>query len=165
MADGKTHDAVGLSVAGAIAGFGVAYWLGNGSPYVLYTGAVTAWGIWMFGPDLDTQSNPSNRWGLLEFIWTPYQKATKHRSIWTHIPLLSTVIRVCYLSAIGWCFWQGLVLLSPGIAAPFGEVIGGVVDWLGLSGRAGLWVLITGLFIGDLVHWLADGCPIGTRRK
>lgn len=54
-------------------------------------------GLWL-SPDLDTKSDPYNRWGIIKFIWWPYQRIFSHRSPWTHLPIISTIIRVIYLS-------------------------------------------------------------------
>lgn len=37
---------------------------------------------------------------LWNWLWTPYTKAFKHRSIWSHSPILSTAIRAAYLSIL-----------------------------------------------------------------
>ncbi|MGI0480907.1 metal-binding protein [Geminocystis sp. CENA526] len=54
----------------------------------------------MFGPDLDIYSVQFKRWGVLRFIWLPYQKQLKHRSIISHGFIIGTIVRVLYLSLI-----------------------------------------------------------------
>ena len=54
----------------------------------------------MFNGDLDLESDPYNRWGYLKFIWKPYQKVFKHRSFFTHGPILGTMIRLLWIALI-----------------------------------------------------------------
>ena len=51
-------------------------------------------------PDLDIVSTPYNRWHFLKFIWLPYQKWIKHRSIFSHGIIIGTTLRLFYLSFI-----------------------------------------------------------------
>jgi uncharacterized metal-binding protein len=58
-------------------------------------------GTFWLSPDLDLpQSKPFKRWGPLSIIWIPYAKIFKHRSIFTHLPVLGLAIRLGYLLAI-----------------------------------------------------------------
>jgi len=54
----------------------------------------------MFGPDLDIHSVQYNRWGWFKPLWLPYRKILRHRSIFSHGPILGTVLRVIYLLTI-----------------------------------------------------------------
>lgn len=54
----------------------------------------------MFGPDLDIYSRPYQRWGFLRFIWLPYQKSLRHRSLLSHGPIIGTTLRVVYLGGL-----------------------------------------------------------------
>ncbi len=54
-------------------------------------------GVFMLSPDLDTKSKSYSRWGFLRFIWLPYRKIMKHRSIFSHLPFVGTLIRTSYL--------------------------------------------------------------------
>ncbi len=56
-----------------------------------------ALGTLILSPDLDTFSRPYKNWGVLRFIWWPYQKSLKHRSWLTHGPLIGTLLRSVYL--------------------------------------------------------------------
>jgi uncharacterized metal-binding protein len=64
----------------------------------------------MFGPDLDIYSVQFQRWGVLRFIWLPYQKKLKHRSIFSHGFIIGTIVRVLYLSLI--LFILALILVT-----------------------------------------------------
>jgi uncharacterized metal-binding protein len=72
----------------------LAFWLSGG---YLFSGL-------MFGPDLDLYSIHYKRWGWLRWLWRPYQQAIKHRSIWSHGPIVGTIGRILYLS-----LWVGLI--------------------------------------------------------
>jgi uncharacterized metal-binding protein len=80
----------------------LAFWVSGG---FLVSGLI-------FGPDLDLYSFHYKRWGKLRWLWKPYQKAIKHRSIWSHGPIIGTVGRIVYLG-----LWLGLAsILYLGIA-------------------------------------------------
>ncbi len=51
----------------------------------------------MFGPDLDIYSVQFQRWGKLRWLWLPYQKLLRHRSVFSHGLIIGTVVRVLYL--------------------------------------------------------------------
>ena len=50
----------------------------------------------MFGPDLDIRSKQYFRWGVLRWIWLPYQEIIPHRSYWSHGPIIGTLGRMIY---------------------------------------------------------------------
>jgi uncharacterized metal-binding protein len=62
---------------------------------------------WLFlSPDLDLpRSNPKRRWGLLGFIWIPYDQTHKHRGR-SHWPLFGSLERLAYLALpVGIAAW------------------------------------------------------------
>jgi len=85
-------------------------------PLGLIAGVITAaaflvGGLWL-SPDLDTRSNALHRWGPLGGIWWPYRRLIRHRSIWSHGPLIGTASRLLLLLA-----WTLLVsVLIPSIS-------------------------------------------------
>ena len=85
-------------------------------PLGLSAGVITAaaflvGGLWL-SPDLDTRSNALHRWGPLGGIWWPYRRLIRHRSIWSHGPLIGTTTRLSLLLA-----WTLLVsVLIPSIS-------------------------------------------------
>ena len=79
---------------GASVGFALG-WLDG----VIAAAAFLIGGLWL-SPDLDTRSNALRRWGQLAFIWWPYRRLIRHRSIWSHGPLIGTAVRLLYL--LGW---------------------------------------------------------------
>lgn len=58
----------------------------------------------MLSPDLDLNSLPFKRWGWLRWIWIPYQKLVRHRSIFSHGLVIGTTLRILYLA-----FWAMVV--------------------------------------------------------
>jgi uncharacterized metal-binding protein len=83
----------------------------------------------MFGPDLDVYSRQYRRWGMLRWIWIPYQRGMRHRSFWSHGPVVGTAVRILYLSA-----WLGLAgILVIVIAAIALQINGDVDDWYPLA--------------------------------
>ncbi|MEM9155865.1 MAG: metal-binding protein [Cyanobacteria bacterium P01_F01_bin.33] len=52
----------------------------------------------MFGGDLDTRSLQYQRWLWLRWLWIPYRRTLRHRSIWSHGPIVGTTLRLLYLS-------------------------------------------------------------------
>jgi uncharacterized metal-binding protein len=90
-------------------------WSGNLT--LLVSGGFLFSGL-MFGPDLDLYSRPFQRWGCLRWIWIPYQKAMRHRSILSHGLVIGTTLRVLYLTS--WSVCLGIVLLM--VIQLFGEV-------------------------------------------
>jgi uncharacterized metal-binding protein len=107
MPSGRTHDRVTLWSLPLIAGgtlfatarADLAFWVSGG---FLFSGLI-------FGPDLDLYSFHYKRWGILRWMWRPYQKAIKHRSIWSHGPMIGTIGRILYLSL--WIGLAGLLYL------------------------------------------------------
>ena len=85
-------------------------------PLGLSAGVITAaaflvGGLWL-SPDLDTRSNALHRWGPLGGIWWPYRRLIRHRSIWSHGPLIGTATRLLLLLA-----WTLLVsVLIPSVS-------------------------------------------------
>jgi uncharacterized metal-binding protein len=95
MPSGHTHDRITLwtlPLVTLLAGLGTrsaAIALAVGSAY-LFAGL-------MFGGDLDTRSHQYHRWLWLRWIWLPYRRAFRHRSIWSHGPVLGTIVRLAYV--------------------------------------------------------------------
>lgn len=64
----------------------------------------------VFSPDLDTNSVPYKRWGLLRHIWVPYNKLVSHRSTWSHSFIKAPVFKIVYLAFIA-AFFAVIYLL------------------------------------------------------
>ncbi|NKB74898.1 MAG: hypothetical protein GKR83_10300 [Synechococcus sp. s2_metabat2_7] len=103
MASGRKHDRATCVLALI---YGAIWW-----PWLGISGAAGSAAAFLFGglflsPDLDINSRPYQRWGVLRWLWWPYQRLIHHRSVLSHSPFLGTAIRLAYLSllvaAISW---------------------------------------------------------------
>ena len=96
MPSGRTHDRITLWLFPAVIGIAA----GCTRSVILTTIVSVTYliGGFMLGPDLDIHSVQYRRWGLLRWIWLPYQKAIPHRSHLSHGPFVGTALRVVYLS-------------------------------------------------------------------
>ena len=112
----------------------------------------------MLGPDLDIHSIQYRRWGPLRWIWLPYQIAIKHRSHFSHGPVIGTALRIAYLSiwlalfaAIGievMNFVWDAQLSWQNLRTPFRYLLKKyLIEWL---------AIIVGLELGSLSHSVSD---------
>ncbi|MGK7883938.1 MAG: metal-binding protein [Crocosphaera sp.] len=98
MPSGRTHDRITYLSLPPLAL--ITYILtGRGEWLLWFSGAYLFSGL-MFGPDLDIYSVQYKRWGIIRWIWLPYQSCLKHRSFFSHGVIVGTVIRVIYLFTI-----------------------------------------------------------------
>lgn len=153
MASGKSHDTAAIVIAVwliCIAG-GVVRWSHPQFWFWVSASAGALSGLFL-SPDLDLNpSRPRRRWGLLGFIWKPYQ-LIKHRHWLSHLPVASTLIRVAYLAIpltlamrlVNIVFLANSFDLYLEITLP----VGYFASW------------VAGLALSDLAHWLMDGCPM-----
>ena len=114
-------------------------------------------GLWL-SPDLDTNSRPYQRWGPLRWLWWPYRKALRHRSVLSHSPLLGTLVRVGYLT--------GLALLLTGLAHPPAST--DLLRWLQQQWSRPerlLLVALIGIEASAWLHLLQDGDPMPRIRR
>lgn len=98
MPSGRTHDRITLWALPLVTG--VTFWQTNSGNLTLLVVGGFLFGGLMFGPDLDIYSRPFQRWGFLRFIWLPYQKSLRHRSLLSHGPIIGTTLRVIYLAGL-----------------------------------------------------------------
>lgn len=162
MPSGKTHDAVTFLFAAPVF---AAAWKLTGNPAISFV-ITTAYlfGGLMFGPDLDTMSKQYARWGILRFLWYPYQAFFAHRSRWSHGLIFGTLLRVVY-------FMGALTLVAFGIVYAYATYTGGDLPriaeftkvWLDLGAYVRLHVgeyflpsVFAGLWIGAASHTLTD---------
>ena len=98
MPSGRTHDRITLWGLPFVTGitFGLTQ---SGHVTLIVSGAFLFSGL-MFGPDLDLHSRPYTRWGPLRWIWIPYQKTLRHRSLLSHGPIIGTTLRVVYIFSL-----------------------------------------------------------------
>jgi len=161
MASGQQHDRATCWLA---LPYGLLWW-----PWLGPRGAIVSafafliGGLWL-SPDLDTNSRPYQRWGPLRWLWWPYRKALRHRSVLSHSPVLGTLVRVGYLI--------GIALLLSGLVHPWGGPSSTeLLRWLQRewsSPERWPWVALIGIEASAWLHLLQDGDPMPTwlkRRK
>lgn len=93
-----THERAGLLFTPFIATSALYAGLDINHTTVLLTTYIAA--NYFLTPDLDTDSKPYYRWGLLRFLWFPYKQLIPHRSIWSHSGPISGTIRFLYFAII-----------------------------------------------------------------
>ncbi len=153
MASGEDHDKATCFWSLPF-GFGLSFVMGL--PSGLLGGlAFVVGGLWL-SPDLDTNSKPLKRWGLLQGLWWPYRKLIPHRSLFSHGPLIGTALRLAYLMG-----WAGLLLmlLQPlGCPAPM-SLVKTLNEQLRLNPQPILSLLL-GLEASVWLHLILDGDPL-----
>jgi uncharacterized metal-binding protein len=97
-------------------------------------------------PDLDLKSLPWKRWGILRFLWLPYQRIP-HRHWLSHAPVIGSIGRLLYLG----------VLLSPVAIALYWEL---QPLQLGNDFRNSVAAALVGVELSALNHLLLDGLLI-----
>ncbi|WP_052128602.1 metal-binding protein [Neosynechococcus sphagnicola] len=110
MPAGRTHDRITLWSLPLVAGLSLTL-TGKSDLTLLVSGSYLFSGL-MFGPDLDILSRQYQRWGWLRWIWIPYRKLLRHRSWFSHGPIIGTTLRICYIA----CWMAGLAFVVLGLA-------------------------------------------------
>lgn len=104
MPKGKTHDKIILLlipyVITTIYYFSLRLKLENVFSLILIGTLSFVFGGLYLSPDLDTNSSIIKRWKFLGFIWIPYKKVIKHRSVLSHGIFIGTLIRMLYVFVI-----------------------------------------------------------------
>lgn len=163
MPSGSTHDRITLWSLPIVTGLAVAFTRSSNLTLMISGGFLFS-GL-MLSPDLDLPSRPYKRWGWLRWIWIPYQKALRHRSVFSHGLVIGTTLRVLYL--VSWLVVFGVLSLAviqffreePNRSRELAEVVGrSLVDY-----RAECLALLVGLELGAMSHSLSDG--IGSTYK
>ena len=164
MPSGQTHDRITLWSLPVVTGLTIG--LTRSSNLTLLVSGGFLFGGLMLSPDLDLHSRPFKRWGWLRWIWIPYQKTMRHRSILSHGPLVGTTLRVLYLGS--WILLVGMlglviVELFRDLAWSWQQFVQDVLPLLGqhaahlLSAYQAQWVaLFVGLELGAMSHSLSD---------
>ena len=153
MALGRSHDRATCVLC---LPFALLWWPWLGLPGAAVAGiAFLFGGLWM-SPDLDTVSRPTRRWGPLRWLWWPYRRLLRHRSLLSHSPLLGSAGRLLYLLA--------LVLGLSWLAAPLGAPAPGrLLSGLGQLAQvqpALLLALVSGVEASAWLHLIQDGDPL-----
>ncbi|MEM9567865.1 MAG: metal-binding protein [Cyanobacteria bacterium P01_E01_bin.34] len=164
MPSGRTHDRItlySLPLVTAAAGL-----VTRSSAVALAVSGAFLFAGLMFSGDLDTRSHQYNRWLWLRWIWLPYRRLCKHRSVWSHGPIVGTICRLLYVG--GWALatsasalyaghryanwpWQPKVWLQQGLlwlVRPAGET--------GLAWWGVIAAMVVGLELGAMSHSSSD---------
>jgi uncharacterized metal-binding protein len=113
MPSGATHDRITLISLPIVSGLTLLI-SSSASITLSLAGSFLFSGL-MFGPDLDIYSVQFKRWGMLRWIWRPYQKSMRHRSWFSHGPIIGTLVRLVYLGcwvALGFVIYNGVAILN-----------------------------------------------------
>ena len=153
MASGKNHDRSILLTTPVMLAAAIAS--GHADVGLITTASYYLAGMYL-SPDLDLVSRPFKRWGLLRFIWLPYQRLIpRHRHWLSHGPVIGSAVRLVYLTALVSPLW----LLFPGLQQ---------VQWLGLTVPNAM-AFFCGVELSALNHLLLDGMllplPPGVKRR
>jgi uncharacterized metal-binding protein len=98
-------------------------------------------------PDLDLVSRPFKRWGLLRWLWLPYQRLIpRHRHWLSHGPVIGSSVRLLYLAALVSPIW----LVFPGLQQ---------IQWSGVTAPNAM-AFFCGVELSALNHLLLDGLLI-----
>ncbi len=158
MPSGRRHDQITwflLPVVGAISFFITKQWnmVTATSLSFLFSGL-------MFGPDLDIKSVQYARWGLLRWIWKPYQRAIRHRSLISHGPLIGTLVRLWYiLNVLVICFalFAALdYLVTHKTNWNLSTILSSSFEFFGHQHRSEVIASLVGLELGSISHGLSD---------
>lgn len=156
MPSGRIHDRITLWCFPFVVW--LAFWATRSPVLTLITALSFLVGGFMLGPDLDIHSVQYKRWGLIRWIWIPYQTMLKHRSRLSHGPIIGTALRVVYLS--GWIAlftiglieglngWWNAQLTWQGLRPSFHALLNRyLVEWL---------AILIGLELGSISHSASD---------
>ncbi len=167
MPSGRRHDSITLWTLPLVVGVAFER-TGNGTLTLLVSGGYLFSGL-MFGPDLDIYSRQYQRWGPLRWIWLPYRRHLRHRSFWSHGPLVGTVGRVLYLLvwlslgglaiALGGAIVAYLLSRLPGWHQVLQQGLSFSSQWVGQSLQQDFshWLaVLIGLELGAISHSLSD---------
>lgn len=139
MGDSRQHKIANLgSTIGMVSG---AFLTGN--PDVIHLGWLVGGSLLgnVITPDLDL-IEARRKWSLQKIIWYPYGILFRHRSAFSHWPILGTVIRLAYIGFLG--FIVALIL------GKSGQYLDWIIDTHELQ------LLTIGLAIADTVHFALD---------
>ncbi|KKG12216.1 MULTISPECIES: metal-binding protein [unclassified Methanosarcina] len=154
MPNGKTHIKVNITLLlGILLSLHINYIKSNIPPEYIEFDTIAIFsfalifGTYYLSPDLDIQSDPFRRWGILKYIWWPYQKICKHRGK-LHHPLLGPIIIISTV---------GLFIIAP-VVKLFNLEITNIPTKYIIS-------LLTGIVISIEAHIITDIIYTKAKRK
>jgi uncharacterized metal-binding protein len=161
MPSGKTHDKITVMTAAAAVPIWWLYAPVKNIPAVIVTLAAYLFSGFWLSDDLDTNSIAYQRWGLLRWLWWPYQKLVPHRSWISHGLGVGPLLRVVYFLGMLWLTAKGIFLLlqRAGVAVNGNALLLNAWkhtwSWTLAHPTWALWAAI-GLVLGGVTHSLAD---------
>ncbi|MGK7930617.1 MAG: metal-binding protein [Microcystaceae cyanobacterium] len=157
MPSGRTHDRITFFTLPLIS---IAAYLLTQKWYVaLIVSFAYLFSGLMFGPDLDIYSIQYKRWGLLRWIWNPYQKWITHRSFLSHGLIVGTVIRLFYLFGVFIVFLTPVALLvhfNPYFSINLLNLTNNGLRWNWIIYVTEAIALLLGLELGAMSHSISD---------
>ena len=149
MANGKAHKKINL----IFLAIGIGAVLISSQHYVhgIFVIVGYLFGTYWMNPDLDIKSTPYRRWGVLRFMWIPYQKL-KHRSIWTHGYVIGDIIRYLYLTV--WVIF-GAAAISIFTDVPYTEYMNRI-EIVVIQHKLAILSFIIGNILSSTAHILTD---------
>jgi uncharacterized metal-binding protein len=168
MPSGRTHDRITLWLLPWIVL--ISYIITRNAELTLLCSSGFFFSGLMFGPDLDLYSVQFKRWGILRYLWLPYQKLLHHRSFFSHGFIIGTVVRVIYL--LLWLF-----IFSSLLIAILQLIIGFDLNWqtftieqfnlITKKYKIQAIAIFLGLELGAMSHYLSDwiGSILKKKRK
>jgi len=139
MPNHQTHDAIGVVSTLPIAGVALYLHTPVVDTSILAIGIILS--TYFLSPDLDLYSRIYKRWGILRWIWLPYQHCIPHRSWLSHSGPISATIRIAYL-----LLWILPLILLSGIKLPLHDL-----HFIYLCG-----MLYLSVVIADTLHVFMD---------
>lgn len=152
MPSGDTHTKINLIMLPILAigliSYGLTTWL-----FLLWFCGGFVIGTYFLSPDLDTDSSPYRKWGVLRGIWYPYKVMMPHRSVLTHTFIIGDLIRLSYLG----------IVLSPVLYIVNENVLDGKLVQFMMQHRLELSMAVGGVIAASALHIIAD--TLNTKRK
>ncbi|MBO9539572.1 metal-binding protein [bacterium] len=156
MPSGRTHDRITYLAALPVAWGAFAY--AQSALHAALAAVGVLFGGLMFGPDLDVKSVQYYRWGPLRWIWWPYQRMFRHRSVWTHGVIASLAVRLVYfalvIAGLGAIAYALINTYVARLDLPAGLPID--LSSLYLRDPASFGMALGGLWLGGALHTWAD---------
>ena len=153
MASGQQHDRATCWLA---LPYGLVWWPWLGPVGALTSGlAFLIGGLWL-SPDLDTNSRPYQRWGPLRWLWWPYRKFLRHRSLLSHTPVLGSAGRLIYVGSL----IAGLAWLLHPWGAPHPQAMLQRLEQCWQQQRGLSLALLIGVEASAWLHLIQDGDPL-----
>ncbi len=157
MPSGRQHDRITWSSLPLV--MGVSFFLTRSWDLVVITSVFFLFSALMFGPDLDIYSLQYKRWGPLRWLWEPYQRAMRHRSVLSHGFLVGTIVRLWYLLSFG-IFCLLLVMLGYGIITKtnwdWSKIVQQSLSFIFKDHPKEIISSLIGLEVGAMSHSLSD---------